>query len=97
MAGQMTKKFKPQETTMNSYQETETKLYNRFVSFGYDANLAQAIAHSFTNFVLGYLTMEGVAHHLILNGADEDTARSLAEDFRDVRDSVEQGAQRKAH
>ncbi len=82
---------------MNSYQETETKLFNRFVAFGYKRDLAQAIAHSFTNFVLGYLTMEGVAHHLIQNGADEDTARSLAEDFRNVRDSVENSTQRKAH
>lgn len=74
--------FKAQGTTLNSYSAVETKLYNGFTNLGYPAQLAKTVAHSFTHYMLDYLTAEGVARALVDAGADENTTRKLVTKFQ---------------
>lgn len=77
--------FEPQMTTQGTFRETETNLYDRLRKFGYEHPVAEAIAHSFTKYMLGYLTVEGVAQEILGGGADRDTARKFARMFEQVR------------
>lgn len=80
--------FKPQGTTMNTYAKIEQKLFDDFVSFGYDRRVAQAIAHSFTQYVLGYLSDAEAVTCLVGAGADENLAKKVVETFRLSKDKV---------
>lgn len=81
----MTVEFEPQMTTMGSFTETEAGLYHRFMEMDFGEELSKAVAHSFTRYMLGYVTEEGVAQTLLSHGADRDTARRLAEMFHAVK------------
>lgn len=79
--------FKPQGTTMDTFQEIEKRLYEAFIDSGYAPIVAEATAHSFTQYMLGYLTEEGVARRILDSGADAELARGLAHHFKTLRDS----------
>jgi hypothetical protein len=77
--------FKPQMTTHSSYEKVESDLFKSFKAMGYDSKVAEAVAHSFTLYMLDYVTAEGAARAILDSGADEETARELATMFRSVR------------
>jgi hypothetical protein len=77
--------FKPQMTTHSSFQKVESDLFKKFKGMGYETAVAKAVAHSFTLFMLGYVTAEGAARFIFDSGADEDTARELAGMFRKIK------------
>lgn len=78
--------FKPQGTTMDTFQQIESRLFDAFKDAGFPSAVAEAIAHSFTQYMLGYLTEEGVARRILDSGAKEDLARDLARRFKALRD-----------
>lgn len=78
--------FKPQGTTMDTFHEIENRLFNAFTDAGYEPVVAKAVAHSFTQYMLGYLTEEGVARRIVDSGGEEDLARGLAHHFKTLRD-----------
>jgi hypothetical protein len=79
--------FKPQETTMDTFRQTETNLFKAFTEAGFDHKLSREIAHSFTQYMLGYVTEEGVARRLLDAGAEADLARSMATTFQQLREN----------
>ena len=81
----MNSNFKTQKTNMNSFSNIEKKLYAMSTKNGFGEKLSEAIAYSFTNFILDYLTTEGVAQYLVKNGADRKMAADMAKLFAEVR------------
>ncbi len=77
--------FKPQMTTLKSFHRPETNLFNKFKSLGFEDKVARTIAHSFTSYMLGYMTVEGVAQAIFASGAEMDEARMLATAFEDAK------------
>jgi len=77
--------FKPQGTTMDTFSKTEKNLYEQFKSFGYSQEVSKAIAYSFTQYMLNYLTEEGVARRISDSGADARTVLSLVNAFRQAK------------
>ena len=77
--------FVPQGTTMDTFSKTEKSLYEKFIGFGYSDQVASAIAHTFTQYMLNYLTEEGVAARLTGSGADTRTVYLLVEAFRKAK------------
>lgn len=78
--------FRPQETTMNSMTQTEQKLYESFVAAGFEHKQANAIAHSFTQYMLDYLTEEGAAQLIVKTNVDRSVAREIVTEFSRARD-----------
>ena len=77
----MTTGFEPQMTTKNSFQGVEQRLFTLCRKNGLDEEASKEIAHSFTRFVLGYLTDEGVAQALVSKGIPKDVAVKIVEMF----------------
>lgn len=77
--------FRPQGTTMNSYAKIEQRLYDDFIRFGYSSEVAQAIAHAFTKYILGYFDDRQAFDWLVRSGADEDIADAVVESFRQAK------------
>ncbi len=67
---------------MNSYAKIEQRLYDDFIRFGYNTEVARAIAYSFTQYVLGYLTEQQVADCLEKSGVAADLRPALLASFR---------------
>ena len=85
----MNSNFEAQKTDMDSFSDIERKLYDLSVENGFDNELSISIAHSFTQYVLGYITVEGVAQLLVKSGAERKLAAELAEKFANVRGQAE--------
>jgi hypothetical protein len=77
--------FKPQGTTMDSYSKIERQLFDDFVRFGYKAEVARAIAHTFTQYVLGYLDDRQAFESITKGGATEGVARAVLESFKQAK------------
>ena len=71
---------------MDSFSVIEKKLHDLSVdNVLWSHDLSKAIAHSFTQYILGYLTTEGVAQSLVRHGANRKMAADLAKMFAEVR------------
>lgn len=70
--------FQAQMTDRSSFTEVERRLFELARKHGHNDRLATAVAHSFTQFVLDYITEEGVAQSLVQAGADRQFAISTA-------------------
>ncbi len=77
--------FKPQGTTMDNFSQTENRLFEQFRKFGYPDKVSEAIAYSFTQYMLNYLTDEGVARRITDSGADSRTVLLLVNAFRQAK------------
>lgn len=80
----MTDCFKPQETTLKTFHEVETNLFNSFRSAGFEDEQARTVAHTFTQYTLGYFTIEGVAKRFLDANIPEPVARNLLVLFEQV-------------
>lgn len=80
-------RFIPQVTTKNSFDEDQKTLYNAFREAGTTEPVAEAIAHSFPNFMLGYITERGVGNALVKSGATEAFAVAIANLFASIKRS----------
>ena len=78
----MTSGFTPQVTTMNSYSKIEGEVYEDFLRIGCSGPTAQVAAHSFTQYVLGYIDDAKVIRNLVETGVTDDFAASVLESFR---------------
>lgn len=81
----MSTEYRPQETSMNSLADTERRLHNSFMNAGFDNELAEAVARTFTQYMLSYWTEEGAAQNLVKHGASESTARVIVQKFRALK------------
>jgi len=70
---------------MNSYAKIEQRLFDDFIRFGYSREVAEAIAHSFTKYVLGYFDDDQVFECLMKSGATEDVVEAVIESFRQAK------------
>lgn len=84
----MTDCFKPQETTLKSFHEVETNLFNSFLRAGFDDEQARTVAHTFTQYTLGYFTIEGVAKRFLDANIPEPVAKNLLVLFEQVDQKV---------
>jgi hypothetical protein len=72
-------------TSKNSLDGVHKKVFDLFRKNGLDENVSNQIAHSFTQFVLGYVTAEGVAQTLVFNGFSTDQAITLVKTFIEAK------------
>ena len=76
--------FRPQETNLNSYQEIETTLHTAFRKAGFSDDQAQAVAHTFTQYSLGYYTLSGAAKRLLDAGLSDIVVKNLLSLFQEA-------------
>lgn len=70
---------------MDKLSQIEIRLRHQFRGFGYSDSVADAIASSFTQYMLGYLTADGCAKRLTDSGADFNLVLALVDAFRQLR------------
>ena len=80
----MVREFTPLKTTMSSFDTAEKNMYQQFMLAGYDEVVAEAVAHGFTRFILGYVTEQELICSLIDAGASDELAHAIAKSFRNV-------------
>ena len=88
----MNTEYRPLETTMNSYSRIEEQVYHDFLNFGYTAAVAEAIAKSLTQYVLGYMKDADVTRAIMKAGASEDVAGSVLDGFRVAKKNASPGS-----
>lgn len=85
MASVSTELFKPQMTTHQRYAQIEAEINERFLDFGYPQEQAEAIARSFTHYMLDYMSEKIVVETLSKAGVDQALAQALAATFSDIK------------
>ncbi len=68
-------------------KEIEEVLADHFVARGHTGRMSKTVARSFTHYMLGYVTEEGVAQYLVSGGADPEAARKMVAMFVDAKSS----------
>jgi len=79
--------FKTQVTTHDNFSQTEQELFQTFKEAGVPDAVAEAIAHAYTKFMLGYITERGVGQLILDAGATEGFAIHIAKLFAHAKQS----------
>ena len=83
--------YKAQNTTMNSYQNTETDLYASLLSAGIPRAEADPVAKTVTQYILGYVTLDGASFFMQQKGVSPEVATAITQALKGVG-TVDSGA-----